>query len=582
MRARWWTVSAIVLAVLAIALFARRSAPARPALGDTNADVTYRRLALTASSLRADLYLPKRADKAEKGEDKAPLVVWMEGNDPAPPTDVVSFGGEVGDVLQQSGIAALVLSFHAGPSEKGSLRRCAADLASAIAEVDRQRTGMFSRLVLTGRGSGAWAAAMLALDRTLLETAGFDPKRIVGVVGVRGTYDLTPSGLDGNPHAEFFVGASQSLRESSPIAFVRPDAPPFLLLSGGDDDGAFPRLARSFARALAKAGGQVEAYVVPHHDAHNLTQWGGEANELGDLVLGFVREGLRPLAIDSTFGVRQRWTYAPPLDNDEFRADPKRIVTYPVDDEFIKAVQNPLFNGRYELNILPGKSYEAIDLLAYVAALPAAEVGSGDWLVVTNRRDERLFFARKDLETYKPVIVVGMDDETNLYRVFTHYRLKQAYSWKKGEEPMPTMIRPLGAFVHFRSAPPPHLRNKSFMPFSITAKSFHWVKDDPLASVREVPEPLRSTLIGEQGCLKCHSLRGAGARAHHIRAIDGQPYGAFALSLEEYPTPVLRRFLFDQEAVAKSFDVAPLKVDPAIARDLFALVTGPGDAGPPH
>ena len=53
---------------------------------------------------------------------------------------------------------------------------------------------------------------------------------------------------------------------------------------------------------------------------------------------------------------------------------------------------------------------------------------------------------KPDLETYKPVIVVGMDDETNLSHLFTHYRLKLTYSFKQGEAPPPPMIRPLGAF----------------------------------------------------------------------------------------------------------------------------------------
>jgi hypothetical protein len=278
------------------------------------------------------------------------------------------------------------------------------------------------------------------------------------------------------------------------------------------------------------------------------------------------------MRIDTSFGVEQRWSKTPPLDNDTFRSDPQRISTYPVDAEFIRAVSIPLGQSRGVLNALPGKTYEAIDLASWLAGRPESEIGKGEWLVVSNIRDEKTYLSRAELESYHPVIVVGMDDETNLYRITNYYRLKIAYSWKKGEEPMPTMVRPLGAFLHFRTTPPPHLRNKSFMPFGLTPKSFAWTGADPLASVREVPEPLKSTLIGEQGCLKCHSLRGTGARAHHVLASDGKPYGAFALPLEEYPPDVLRRFLFDQASVAKAFDVAPLQVDPATGRMLIDLV----------
>jgi acetyl esterase/lipase len=568
MRARWWIVLGAV-AVLVVVL-ARRSTWRSEEAKLLDVATTRHHLALKAlaadAPVDADLYLPK------SGKAKTPLVVWLEGNEPGPPTVATTFGGEVGDALQRSGMAGLALSFRA--SSATPLRRCAGDVAAAVAEVDR--SGEFSRIVLAGRGSGAWMASMLALDRTLLEQAGVDPKRVAGVVAIRGTYDLSDAALEGHPHREFFLAAADARdpQSSSPAAFARGDAPQFLLLTGGGDDGTFPRLARSFMHVLEKAGARVESYVVPDHDAYNMTQWAGERNELGSLVLSFVASGFREFPIDSTFGVRQRWSNQPPLDNDELRADKKRIASFPVDAEFIRAVAIPLGKSPFELNVLPGKTYDAIDLLSYVASRPESEVGTGDYLVVTNMRDEKLYLTRQDLEAYKPLIVVGMDDETNLYRIFTHYRLKQAYSWKKGEEPMPTMIRPIGAFVHFR-APPPHLRNNSFMPFGVTSKSFRWVKDDPLGPVRELPVPLRDTLIGSQGCLKCHSLRGTGARSHHNLALDGKPYGAFALPLEEYPTEVLRRFLFDQDTVARSFDVTPLHVEASIARSLFDLVTGP-------
>jgi hypothetical protein len=229
--------------------------------------------------------------------------------------------------------------------------------------------------------------------------------------------------------------------------------------------------------------------------------------------------------------------------------------------------------ARFALNVLPGKTYEAIDLLAYLSSRPEAEVGAGDYLVVSNIRDEQLYYARADLEKTRPVIVVGLDDETNLYRIFTQYRLKQAYSWKKGEEPMPTMVRPLGAFLHFRAPPPPALMNRTYAQFGLTPKSFRWVAADPLAAVRGLTGVLREAMIGEQGCLKCHAFKGVGAKAHHVRALDGKPHGAFALGLDEYPVDVLRRFLFDQAAVARSFDVDPLPLPPEAARAVFELVT---------
>jgi hypothetical protein len=154
--------------------------------------------------------------------------------------------------------------------------------------------------------------------------------------------------------------------------------------------------------------------------------------------------------------------------------------------------------------------------------------------------------------------------------------LKRAYSWIKGEEPMPMMIRPLGAFLHFRTPPAEDdlsgLRNATYAPFGLDKSSFHWMDKDPLAPVRSITGGLREAMIGAQGCLKCHAFRGAGARAHHALAESGKPYGAFALPLEEYPTEVLRRFLFEQDKLAQSFGVVPLPVERDVARELFEMV----------
>jgi hypothetical protein len=511
-----------------------------------------------------DLYTPPESSRP------APLVVLLQGNEPSQPDERLALAANVGDSLQRKGIATAAVSFNV---QRGyTLRACAAHVADILREATRARD--LTRLILMGRGLGAWMASMLALDKRLLEAADMDPKRVDGVIIFRGTYDLGEAALQGHPDAAFIAAAVEDRKESSPIGYARSDAPPFLMLFGGEDDGNWARIARPFARALWQAGANdVDDFVVPGRDAHSILYWGGERNELGDLVYAFVASGPRELPIDNPFGVRRRWGVRPPLDMSEFRKDPRAITTHAVDDELRHTLMLLLGGRTFELSPWPGKTYQAIDLLDYLAGRPEAEVGRGHWLLVSNLRGETQYFSRDVLEKVRPVIVVGLDDEDNLYRLFTFYRLKRAYSWIKGEEPMPMMIRPLGAFLHFQTPPPADLRNATYAPFGLDATSFHWVDKDPLGPVRSLAGGLREAMIGEQGCLKCHEFRGVGARAHHVLAASGKPYGAFGLPLEEYPTDVLRRFLFEQDAVAKSFDVVPLRVDQAVAAQLFDLVT---------
>ncbi|WP_437585230.1 alpha/beta hydrolase family protein [Sorangium sp. So ce1000] len=514
-------------------------------------------------NVSVDLYAPPQVSK------RGPLVVLLQGNEPSQPDERLAFAASVGDSLQRNGVTAAAVSFNI---HKGyTLRACAAEVARVLQEVTDARNP--TRLVLVGRGLGAWMASILALDRRLLEGAGMDPKRVDGVILLRGTYDLGEAALAGHPDAAFFADSVEDRSESSPIAYARPDSPPFLMLFGGEDDVGWVRIARPFARALQNAGARdVDYFVVPRRDAHSILHWAGRGNMVGDLVFTFVASGLKELPIDNPFGVLRHWGARPPLDVSAFRKDTRAITTYPVDDALRETINTLFGKGGLERYPVPGQTYQAIDLLGYLAERPKSEVGEGDWLVVSNLRGEQQYFPREVLKEAQAVIVVGLDDEDNLYRLVDFYRLKRAYSWIKGEEPMPMMIRPLGAFLHFRTPLPADLGNKTYAAFGLDAASFHWVENDPLAPLRSLPGGLREALIGEQGCVKCHSFRGIGARAHHALAFDGKPYGAYALPLEDYPTDVLRRFLFEQDAVAQSFGVMPLRVEENVAGQLFDMV----------
>jgi hypothetical protein len=230
----------------------------------------------------------------------------------------------------------------------------------------------------------------------------------------------------------------------------------------------------------------------------------------------------------------------------------------------------------YELHALAGKEYKAIPLGAYLASRARdgeEELSRGDHLVVTNIRGEQLHLTRADIERHAPVLVIGIDDERNLYRLFTWYRLEREYSWKPGDAPSPpTMIRPAGPFLFFPRGAPEHLRNATLAPYGLTPASFRFVEQDPLAPFRGLNKELREALIGREGCLTCHTLRGTGARSHHVRAIDGKPHGGFALALEDYPSEVLHRFLFEQDTVATSFGVGPLHIEEHTANAIEALV----------
>lgn len=113
------------------------------------------------------------------------------------------------------------------------------------------------RIVLVGHSAGAYNAAMLALDPSLLDA---DRKAVRGFAGLAGPYDFLPLD-DASTIAAF--GAWPRAAETQPISHAAPGAPPILLVHGEGDTRVKPRNSRKLAGLLRAAGSQVRLKVYP-------------------------------------------------------------------------------------------------------------------------------------------------------------------------------------------------------------------------------------------------------------------------------------------------------------------------------
>jgi hypothetical protein len=224
----------------------------------------------------------------------------------------------------------------------------------------------------------------------------------------------------------------------------------------------------------------------------------------------------------------------------------------------------------YELREWRLKNYHAIGLAEYLKFLPAAKVGQGDYLITTNIRNEKQFWKREQIEAYQPVIVVGLDDEKNMFKLGVFYRPFLEYSWQAGPQP-PMMARPLGGFIHFLRPPPPEIALQAAQ-FGLTDDSFRLVASDPLGGIKDLPKNLYEVVTVRNGCVYCHRLRGLGSHSHHIAAATGAAHGGEAIALENYPPEVWRTFVFDQLAAAQRIGASPNLVAPELRQSLFDLV----------
>jgi len=200
---------------------------------------------------KLDIYVPRRPAR------NAPVVVFFYGG--SWNSGSRSDYGFVGEALASRGIVAVLADYRLYPQVRYPL--FLEDGAKAVAwthEHIRQFSGNPRRLYLMGHSSGAYNAAMLALDPGLLGAVGLSPHDISGWIGLAGPYDFLPiENRDVRP--VFFWPDSPP--QSQPINHVSRGAPPALLMASRDDKLVNPtRNTGGLALKLREAGVPVQDF----------------------------------------------------------------------------------------------------------------------------------------------------------------------------------------------------------------------------------------------------------------------------------------------------------------------------------
>jgi arylformamidase len=516
-----------------------------------------------------DLYLPETAVR------KPPLVVFIHGGFWTLSDDEYQIGAAFAEALLPSGVAVALVRYRLAPATAHPGQ--AQDIAAAVAYLIRsaEKYGYDAkRIYLAGHSAGAHLAALVALDGSYLSAQSLSPRSLAGVLAFSGIYDLRRSAETAEQQKlavqQAFGDNPQKLAAASPATHARADAPPFLILGAENDFPGFLVDGRRFAESLRKAGHkQVGQLVLPDHDHFSLVQSIAQDPEVRSLLLDFFQVEPLPPEMALLIDAKRRWLN-PPLSTVPFWREEKLIRPYPVDRRLVEEVALLYGSIRYELLELPLENYYAIDLFSYLDSLPPEKAGRGNYLTVTNFRNEKLFWDRWQIEPYHPVIVVGLDDEKNLFRLGVFYQANQEYSWKEGPKP-PMMARPLGAFIHFLEPPPPELIRQAPY-YGLTENSFKLSTDDPLGSLKAMPKEVYEAMTVRNGCVYCHSFRGIGPQSHHVTESGNKPHGGLALPLESYPENVWKEFIFNQEETAKKIGASPNVVDEEARQALYDLV----------
>ena len=517
-----------------------------------------------------DLYLPPGA------AGKLPVIAFVHGGFWRESDDRYGIGKALAETLFQAGVAVALIRYPLAPAHKFPAQP--EDVARAVAYLHRV-AGQYNldakRVFLMGHSAGAHLASLVALDGRYLRDAGAPAGAVAGVIAVSGIYDLGATGplarRAGDLVVPVFGSDTAAHGAASPVTHARP-APPFLVLSAESDFDGFPVDARRFAARLRAAGNRdVQEIVVRGVDHFTICKsFGGTRSLPRDLLLSFAGAGSLDPFHGELWAARRKWQ-EPPLSTEPFWARAEMVRSHPVSDRFLAGF-GMIYdaNSRFELGSYPLREFHAVPLPRFLETQPREKIGDGDYLVLTNARREKVFWRLSEIARYEPVIVIGLDDERNLFRLSSFYRNKRAYSWT--EEKPAMSVRSLGAFIYFLKPPPAGIVSSTTAMYSLTIDSFRRAREDPLAAMAALPQDVREVMYFRNACLSCHSFRGTDVRSGHVKAQDGELQGGFALPLESYPPEAWHQFMFDNHKSAAAVGVRPNPVAGPAAQKLFDIV----------
>ena len=489
-----------------------------------------------------------------------PLIVFFDGG---PDETDSTEGRAIADAFLREGVDVALVDAASGGAESVLAPQDVAAVLSALAASPQANGYDAGRIFALGRGVGGAALTKMLLDPSPLAGEGQDLSLLAGAFSLNA--DL--SALLPPP------GDPPSVQVPAPQLAVDPAGLPRLLLLTRDrGPPAFAISARRLAKGLRAVGAPFANDIVLPRSAA-VVSW-GRSDVAYHVILDAVGAKALPQRLVDQLEAEYR-AKAPAFSNDRIWESGVAVERRAIDEAFLKSF-GWLYADRLELlRAFPLDVYYSVDLLDYIDTLPEDVAGQGDHLELTNVRGQRMDLTREQLERIRPLLVIGIDDEPNLFRIAAGYQTRMDFSWMDpGPGPRPWLIRPLGAFLY---VPDPAAAEEVFpvlnttTRFSLITGGLRWHEASPFTPLSDLAAPAREMLLSS-GCTECHAFRGVGGLGYHISAFSGMPEAGLALPLMDYPRTVMERFLFDQKAVAQRIGVNAVPLDAALSQALYDLM----------
>ncbi|HZM03310.1 MAG TPA: alpha/beta hydrolase [Candidatus Saccharimonadales bacterium] len=264
-------------------------------LAQVHLDIPYREGAASPEN-RLDLFTPAGTNW--------PILIFVHGGGWTEGDKSLKVAGDdvygnIGRFYAEHGIGVAVINYRLLPHVHWQEQ--ISDVAHATAWVYShvaQYGGNPARLFLCGHSAGAQLVDRVALDPAPLNEAGRSTAIVRGVISVSG------AGLDLKDEETYALGESREYyaqrfgtgtnpgdwqRAASPVAYIHPGAPPFLILYAGGETKPLIRQSQRFSQALTQAGVKNKIIVVPGQShARIVLTLSRDDKTAGSAILNFI------------------------------------------------------------------------------------------------------------------------------------------------------------------------------------------------------------------------------------------------------------------------------------------------------
>lgn len=220
-----------------------------------------------------DVYVPD-------GAENFPLLLFVSGGGWTQGSK--DWVANVGIAFAQQGIGVATVDHRLVPevTYTGQVEDLALALVWLRENISEVR-GDPARIVIGGHSAGAQLISMLATNPQYLDALGYDLSIISGVIPISGTYQFTESILGSGvvPNED---GADVT---ASPITYVSPETPPFLLLYAGDESPLAADQAELMRDTLGAVAVPAQVAEISDRDHFSITQAIGTTDDRATQIM---------------------------------------------------------------------------------------------------------------------------------------------------------------------------------------------------------------------------------------------------------------------------------------------------------